>query len=112
MACADNTPPEFLSVTQLADSQSAIGPYEVAATVIDDVLVARVSLSYAVPGFAEDIPMTRVSGNAWIGAIPGQDAGTTVEYRVVAYDEDKGVAPFPVKDNGEAATWRFTIASD
>ena len=91
----DTTPPAITDTTDLPDTLDATGPYTVSATVTDDVAVAAATLSYRVDGGAfTDVPMT-AAGDVYSADIPGQAAGSLVEYYVTASDTSANEATDP-----------------
>ena len=96
-ACGENEAPSILAVSELQNTVSTMGPYEVLATVTDDTKVELCSLMYDVDdGVAVEVVMDRLEGNVWRGVIPGHPVGTTVRYLIVAVDEDGDDTLYPL----------------
>ena len=97
VSCGENTAPEILHVTQLANADSSDGPYSVLAMVVDDKEVTSVELRYTVGNQKEVwLDMTRVNGDVWRADIPGQPSGTYISYFVVATDSEQPSEEIPI----------------
>ena len=83
-----DAPPVIENTTELKDTEDVTGPYSVETDVSDDVGVAAVSLFYQVDGGGyTEVTMTEAKAGATFSAdIPGQTAGTFIEYYVQATD--------------------------
>lgn len=113
LGCTDEKGPVFISVTELTDSTSTIGPYEVVATLVDDHPIERVELRWAIGG-SEDkhtIEMTSLGGHAWSAHIEGQPPGTTIFYQVAARDEDGNEVAWPAPFVNEAGDTELPVHS-
>ncbi len=109
VGCNDGAP-RFLSLTELTDTTSAVGPYQVVVTVAPGVPLDSVKLSYKIGDEQEVlVEMTSPGGAVWTGAIPGQPAGTTIEYRVIATDVDGTLTVAPVDDAGGHYAFTFNV---
>lgn len=89
-ACpADTTPPSIYNTYTTPPSPIEGEAVDVYSTVIDDTEVANVILKYTVDGTVwNQITMTKETGDTYktASAIPGQTAGTLLQYRVYAED--------------------------
>jgi hypothetical protein len=91
-----NTPPAISGVYDLKGTLST-SPIEITATITDEnpgnpanAGVASAFLQYKVNDAADwsDVAMTAGANDVFSGSIPGQEAGSTVAYRVKATDKD------------------------
>jgi hypothetical protein len=98
-----DTWPPLIAHTPLVNTISA-GPYEIEATIMDYSGVLSASLWYATDGinFAE-VVMTNTIGDTWVGDIPGQGVGTTIDYYLEATDAS------PQFNTGNTDTYSFLI---
>ncbi|MFT5434860.1 MAG: hypothetical protein ACI9OJ_005576 [Myxococcota bacterium] len=97
-ACTSG-PPEFQSLTELDNTSSAIGPYEVVAVVVDEGIIERVELIWRVDGGEwESRVMEEVNSTTFASSIPGQPVGSSIEYECAALDDDGEVARIPEDD--------------
>jgi len=95
----DVTPPTIEAVTRSpSDAQiSENTPVNVTATITDEVGgsgVKNATVSYTINNSTyADVPMTQsLNSTTWTGIIPGQVNGTTVHFRVIAYDNAGNMA--------------------
>ncbi len=100
----DVTPPS-ISHTPLENTGDESGPYIVEATITDPSSVTSASLFYRVDGGS--YTQTAMSGSLgnYVGVIPGQSAGSVIDYYIRATD---GADP---SNTGDSSTWSFTILS-
>ncbi len=91
----DPVPPQLELGACLEDTEDQVGPYELVATALDDVVVPTVELVYSVDGQPEQsTAMMAMGDDSWVGSIPGQAVGSTVSYSVQASDgENLTVSP-------------------
>ena len=109
VGCVEEGPPEFIEVTRSINTTSAVGPYRVLATVVDDGEVTQVALSYRVDGGDPiQVAMDRLEGSVWRADIPGQPAGSTIDYRLGAVDDDDHET-FSPPDTEASPFYRFEI---
>ncbi len=95
-SCANDGAPEFVEVSILAHTESHLGPYEVLATIVDDTAVERVSLFFDInDGVITEVPMEQLSGDVWVGSIPGQPAGSVIRYLLLAIDPEGEQSQYP-----------------
>lgn len=98
-AACTSGPPEFQSMTELDNTSSAIGPYEVVAVVVDEGMIERVELIWRVDGGEwESRVMEEVNSTTFASSIPGQPIGSSIEYECAAVDDDGEVARIPDDD--------------
>ncbi len=82
-------PPVIVSVIQDPELVNPAEAVTVTATVVDESMVFGVTLEYTVDaGPLQSQPMILMSGDDFESVIPGQVAGSVVEYRVTATDDD------------------------
>lgn len=87
--------PDRIPVSDVYENQRV----NVSATVNDDMSgVSQVLLSYSTDGGYNwiNVTMTKMTGNFYVGAIPGLASDTRVLFKIIAYDRAGNVA---VKDN-------------
>jgi subtilisin family serine protease len=91
----DAVPPAISHTCPFA-SESQVGPYEVSATVTDNLgVVDTVVLNYRVGGPFITVAMSPTGNDRYAGSIPGQPFGTTVEYYIEARDIQQNVGLDP-----------------
>ncbi|MHC4993249.1 MAG: hypothetical protein ACYTGC_19955, partial [Planctomycetota bacterium] len=107
---ADTIPPDVQRTEQLDDTCDVAGPYPVRTAIFDGITSDRgffdrgVVLNYAVDGGpVQQVPMKWVGNSIWRGEIPGQRAGSHVEYSVAARDY--------ALNEGTGPTLDFTITT-
>jgi hypothetical protein len=113
LAACDRAAPSIESTTQLADTADTVGPYTVHTVVVGaegDV----VELRYVIDDELHYIPRRMVAddgggGELYIGRIPGQPAGSLVQYYVAVMRGDERVAVDPV--GGGARPYAFRIVA-
>jgi hypothetical protein len=95
--------PPLIAHVPMENTTSA-GPYLCSATIMDFSGVAEASVYYSTDGVNFDsVPMVNTIGDTWEGNIPGQAAGTIIDYYIEAIDAS-------LQSNvGESETWSFTI---
>jgi len=72
------------------------GPYPLRLSISDEGEIVSAVLRYRVSGSGFlPVNMTNESGNVWSAQIPGAPAGATVDYQIVATDNDGNVTVFP-----------------
>ena len=102
MVIVDNTAPVISSVEHSPEESSEGQEVTVTANVSDATSgVDRVILFYRVGGGEwTSVEMTEQDG-AWTAVIPGQEAGVTVEFKIVAYDKAGNTA--------ESSIYSYTV---
>lgn len=101
VACADDSPPVLIDVTELPDTTDAVGPYTVTVVAKDDRGIESVTLHYTAdqtpdPAF-KAVEMTIVEGDLYTGEIAGFPAGAEVRYFVDAGDTSANHTRAPVE---------------
>lgn len=100
-ACADDTPPALVDVTQLADTTDTVGPYTVTAVAKDDRGIDSVTLYYTADQAADArfkaVEMQRVQGDLFSGEMSGFPGGAVVRYFVEAKDTSANRARAPAE---------------
>ena len=82
----DAVPPDISALSIPADTDDLVGPHPVAATVVDDLGLTGVTLSWQVGGGpVSSVDMTEGASNRWSGSIPGMAPGQ-VELWIEASD--------------------------
>lgn len=97
LGCGD-AGPTILSVTELHNTTSELGPYGVWATIVDDHEVKRVELHWRVGAGGEEpaVVMTALGDDVWYGELPGQPVGSKIEWYVAVSDgRADGIDTFP-----------------
>jgi hypothetical protein len=98
-----DTYPPLIAHVPMENTTSA-GPYTCSAEILDYSGVAEATLYYSTDGMNFDsVPMANTIGDTWEGDIPGQTAGTIIDYYIEAIDAS------PQSNVGESETWSFTI---
>ena len=100
--------PVIREVQSPANTPDPEGPYAVSAFVTDNIGLSHVTLLYE---SGDEIPTSQPmrrdgSGGIYIGEIPGQSRGTSIEYHIEATDSDGNVSTFPT---GSAPPLRLKI---
>lgn len=90
---ADTIAPKIVKTEQVADTLNTSGPYWVRTVVYDGMTSDRgfhdkgITLNYSVDGGpAQQVAMKWVGNSEWRGGIPGQPAGSSIDYFVTAKD--------------------------
>ena len=108
MGCQNDTP-MIIDTSIIRDTRNTEGPYEVTTVVRDDGTVDKVVLFYRTNNMAAEVWLEVSMGSAksdtYKGDIPGQTAGTRVEYWVEATDDAGNKA----RDLPEAPTQVFSF---
>ena len=100
---------DIISVTELPDQLSEVGPYTVDVNVVSLIgqTITGVDLHYNVNGGAfQTIAMSPSGTDVWSGGIPGQVSPAVVRYYVEATDSLNNTDTFP---EGPADTLKFVI---
>ena len=99
---ADTQLPKIVKTEQVASTQNTAGPYHVRTIVYDSMSSDRgfhakgIFLNYSVNGGGtQQVPMKWVGNSEWRGGIPGQAAGSTVNYYVTAIDFNNNLGTGP-----------------
>lgn len=106
---------EFLTidqVTDIADTLDEQGPYDVSATVTENLgtTVATVDVRYRVNGGPIiSAPMNPVGGGVFAGGIPGQISPSVIEYTIRAEDNQGNQEDFP--SDGFASALNFVVGN-
>ena len=100
--------PVIREVQSPANTPDPEGPYAVSAFVTDNIGLSHVTLLYE---SGDEIPVSQPmrregSGGIYVGEIPGQSRGTTIEYHIEATDSDGNLSTFPT---GSAPPLRLKI---
>ena len=108
---------DIVSVTDLPDQNSEIGPYVVNANVVSltAATITGVNLSYNVNGGTfSTIAMNSTGGNNWSAGIPGQVSPAVVRYYVVATDSAAHTESSPdgAPGNQGLATYKFVVGNE
>jgi hypothetical protein len=87
--CAgDNDGPEITMSTPLPDTYDEAGPYVPTFDVMDDCGISLVNCEYRVNGGAWLVSgVTYLGGYTYMAYLPGQPAGSLVEYALIAMDD-------------------------
>ena len=96
-SASDDHPPVIENTTRLSETQDYAGPYKVYADVYDDNGLESVSLFYRV-GMSDfsKTPMTQTAeASQFVGEIPGQFPGSSVQYYVQAKDTASQITTDP-----------------
>lgn len=98
-----DTWPPLIAHTPLENTTSS-GPYAIEATIMDYSGVLSASIWYSTDGINfDEVTMTNTVGDTWIGDIPGQGVGTTVDYYLEATDAS------PQFNTGTTDTYSFLV---
>ena len=82
----DVTPPS-ISHQPLGNTGDETGPYVVAATIIDASGVVSAAVHHRTNGGAwSQTAMVHGAGSSWTGSIPGESAGSVIDYYITAVD--------------------------
>jgi len=98
----DGTPP-VIAHMPLGNTADNVGPYAVSVTLSDASGIAAADLHHRVDGGAWSSSPLSPSGPSWVGSIPGQPAGSVIDYYLTATD---GAA---LPNTATSATWTFTV---
>lgn len=98
----DATPPAIVHAP-LGNTGDSVGPYAVSATLSDESGIAVAYVSHRVNGGSWTSSPLSLSGPSWVGSIPGQPAGSVIDYYITATDN----AALP--NTATSATWTFTV---
>lgn len=82
----DPVPPSITLDVVPEDTQDLDGPYIVEARVQDDLLTPTAEVRWTTGTESGSVAMTEILSGLFHGEIPGQPAGSTVKWRVVATD--------------------------
>jgi len=108
----DVTPPTISSVVPSTNTPCSNDDVDITAHVIDNIAVTSVTLVYTDQTGQHTVDMTGPDGSRegdWVGSIPGHDAGTTVNYKISARDQDGNEATSPSQGD-YAVRWRDCAA--
>ncbi|TKJ41461.1 hypothetical protein CEE37_02555 [candidate division LCP-89 bacterium B3_LCP] len=95
--------PPLIAHTPLENTTSS-GPYTVEATIMDYSGVASASVWYSTDGSNfDEVAMVNTVGDTWVGDIPGQAVGATIDYYLEATDAA------PAANTGTTDTYSFLI---
>ncbi|MEE9117537.1 MAG: hypothetical protein V3U02_02930, partial [Calditrichia bacterium] len=83
---ADTIAPQIIAVSLQTVPRPNLPEYQIMATVYDNRSVADAHLSYKINNQLSQTLMTAQNDSEFIGSIPGQPAGTLIEYFVEAFD--------------------------
>lgn len=107
---ADNLAPRIIDTEQLECTEDVDGPYVARALILDDMSSDRnffdkgIELHYTVNGGSEQmVAMKHSGGQVYRGELPGQPAGSAIEYWVEATDFNDNV--------GVGTPKNFTVAA-
>ena len=104
---------QILETSVALNTDDTIGPYQVMAAVVSDQVPLQVKLIYFInndTSTKQEVEMKQISQDVYQGAIPGQPAGTTIEYYIQALDSEKFTTTDPLdaqQQNG--LTYRFRV---
>ncbi len=91
----DQIPPEISGTCPFA-TEDPVGPYEVSATVIDNLgVIEAVTLYHRVSGPFTAVAMQPIGGDRYAATIPGQPLGTTIEFYIEARDIQQNAGTDP-----------------
>jgi hypothetical protein len=92
LGAADTLAPTYHGMTELDDTSDTAGPYVVRAVIRDGIIndnnfyARETVLNYDIGGGTITVPLRWAGGDHYRGEIPGQPAGTMVDYWVGATD--------------------------
>lgn len=103
--------------SEVWDTDDNQGPYQVFATVESDLKPLKVSLVYTTDGWKtrKTLTMESISTDVYRAQLPGQKAGTRIEYFVMAEDGDSNKITDPkeavnyLQGVNKGLTYRFQV---
>ena len=104
----DQTPPSITTITQNPEIPDNLETVTIQAVVIDEESgVHNVTLSYSTDagGSWINVTMEKTTGDNYQAEIPGQPAGTHVQYKIIAYDNVSNTAV----ENNAGAYYVYTV---
>ena len=89
---------EIIHTAYLRNTDDTTGPYRVMALVVSDAQPLKVYVIYSTDNWQskKQVEMQKVSEDVFAGEIPGQQAGTTVQYYIWVKDAEENVATDPI----------------
>ncbi|MCC7143326.1 MAG: S8 family serine peptidase [Candidatus Eisenbacteria bacterium] len=78
--------PSITNVTNIGSTTNAVGPYVISATIQDGSTVSSAELHYKINGGADNVVPMPPNVGIYSASIPGQPAGTRIDYYVRATD--------------------------
>ncbi|MCK4305376.1 MAG: carboxypeptidase regulatory-like domain-containing protein [Candidatus Eisenbacteria sp.] len=80
--------PEITGTTDYPNTDNMVGPYEIETTITDMSAIEEKVLVYRTTGQPfQTVPLIPITGNQFMGEIPGQPHQTCVQYYIAAQDE-------------------------
>ncbi|MBD3160996.1 MAG: S8 family serine peptidase [Candidatus Eisenbacteria bacterium] len=102
--------PEVSAVSDPGTIPGEAGPYEIEATITDFSTIDEAQVIYRVSGGEWlSVPMTPTGEDRYVGGIPGQEAGHTIDFYVEAIDVGDNVGRFPVDAPDSYRTFWVTL---
>ncbi|MCK5033721.1 MAG: immune inhibitor A, partial [Calditrichia bacterium] len=106
---ADTTAPIIANVVLQTNPLPNLPHYEISAIINDNSGMGEVYLNYEINSQMNNIQMTQQNDSTFVGNIPGQNAGTQVDYYVEAFDGQGNSSTAPA--NAPASMYSFTVIS-
>jgi len=106
---ADTTAPVINNVVMQSTPLPTVPNYEISAVVNDNSQIGGVYLNYTINSQSHNELMTQINDSLFTGQIPGQYAGTLVEYYIEAFDGQGNSVTSPA--NAPATTYSFLVTA-
>jgi carboxypeptidase T len=106
---ADTTSPVIDNVAMQTTPLPNLSYYEVAAIVNDNSGIGDVYLNFEVNSQPQSVLMIQQNDSTFTGQIPGQNAGTLVEYYIEAFDGQGNSTTAPI--NAPISMYSFMVSS-
>ena len=109
---ASSTTPTFYITTQFSSTDDTTGPYRVWVSITDDMSITQAYLLYRREKTSpfHSVTMDEIIPFLYKGLIPGQAAGTTVQYYLKAEDDSGNVALDP--PGAPDSTYSFIVGTE